>query len=44
MQHILFYAPVHACNHNYTDEEEETLQSIPKQCVFGLLIMVQLPP
>jgi len=35
MQHIIFYAHVHACP-SYTDKEEKTLQSIPKQCVFDL--------
>jgi len=40
MQHIIFYAHVHACSPSYTDEEYKTLQSIPKQCVFGLLIKI----
>jgi len=40
MQHIIYYAHVHACSPSYTDEEGKTLQSIPKQYVFGLLIVV----
>jgi len=34
MQHIIFYAHVHACIPSYTDEEYKTLQSIPKQCLW----------
>jgi len=33
-------AHVHACSPSYTDEEWKKLWSIPKQCVFGLLIIV----
>jgi len=40
MQHISFYAHVHDCGPSYTDEDWKTLQSIPKQYVFGLLIIV----
>jgi len=40
MQHIIFCAHVHACSPSYTDEEQKALQSIPKQCDFGLLIIV----
>jgi len=40
MYYIIFYAHVHACSLSYTEEELNTLQSIPKQCVFGLLIIV----
>jgi len=42
MQHIIFYAHVHACSPSYTDEKWKTLQSISKQCVFGLLIIVMV--
>jgi len=42
MQQIIFYAHVHACSLSYTDEEWKTLQSIPKQCAFGLLIIVMI--
>jgi len=40
MQHIIFYTHAHACSLSNTDEEWKTLQSIPKQYVFGLLIIV----
>jgi len=42
IQHIIFYAHVHACSPSYTDEEWKTLQSIPKRHVFGLLIIVMI--
>jgi len=37
MQRTIFYAHVHACSPNYTDEKQKTLQSIPKQYVFWLV-------
>jgi len=40
MQYIIFYAHILACSPSYTDEELNALQSIPKQCVIGLLIIV----
>jgi len=40
MQHIVFYAHVHACGPNYNWREIKALQSILKQCVFGLLIIL----
>jgi len=40
MQHLIFY--VHACSPSYTGEEWKTLQLIPKQYVFGLLIIVTI--
>jgi len=40
MQHV-FYAHLSSCLYLiYTGEECKTLQSILKQCVFGLLIIV----
>jgi len=42
MQHIIFYAHVHACSASYTDEEGKMLQSISKQYILGLLIVVMI--
>jgi len=42
MQLIIFYVHVRACSPSYTDEKRKTLQSIPKQYVFGLLIVFKI--
>jgi len=39
-QPIIFYAHVHACSPSYTDKTWETLLSISKQYVFGLLFII----
>jgi len=36
------FSTIMFCSSNYTDEERKTLQSIPKQYIFGLLIIVMI--
>jgi len=36
------YAHVHAYSPSYTDEQWKTLQSITKQCVVGIMIVVMV--
>jgi len=40
MQHIILYTPVHICSPSYTDEELRTFQSILKQSVVDLIIVM----